>query len=170
MKSLTVWFVGIIVTLAVGLVIEVLAGSAYPLAHTLALLLVKLLLPGLFLSHLASDFFPPQQARIVQSLVNAGALALISIVVVASLVPALAVPAVHMLRIWGYVALQFGITLGIVVLGIQMALNYLRVPSGRLRGVTLLVMVALAGSTVWVSFDIAVVLAFLLVGARLTAK
>jgi hypothetical protein len=96
--------------------------------------------------------------------------ALIGVVVVASLVPALAVPTVNTLRIWGYVALQFGITLGIAGLGTQMAVNYLRVASGRLRGITLLVMVALAASAAWVSFDVAVVLAVLLVGLRLTSK
>jgi len=80
------------------------------------------------------------------------------------------VPAVHTLRIWGYVALQFGITLGIATLGTQMALNYLRVASGRMRGITLLVMVALAASAIWVSFDIAVVLAVLLVGLRLSEQ
>lgn len=170
MSALSGWFVAIVVTLAVGLVSEVLYGAAYPFAHTVALLLVKLLLPGLFLSHLASDFFPPQQSRIVQGLVNAGVATLIGIVVAASLVPALAVPAIHTLRIWGYVVLQFGITLGIATLGTQMALNYLRVASGRMRGITLLVMVALAASAIWVSFDIAVVLAVLLVGLRLSEQ
>lgn len=170
MSALSHWFVAIIITLVVGLATEVFAGVAYPLAHTVALLLVKLLLPGFFLSHLASDFFPPKQAAIVQGLVNAGVAALIGVVVVASLVPAVAVPTVNTLRIWGYVALQFGITLGIAGLGTQMAVNYLRVASGRMRGITLLVMVALAASAAWVSFDVAVVLAVLLVGLRLTSK
>jgi hypothetical protein len=51
-----------------------------------------------------------------------------------------------------------------------MALNYLRVASGRMRGITLLVMAALATSAIWVSFDIAVVLAALLVGLRLSEQ
>lgn len=168
MKRLSHWFVGIIATLAVGLATELFAAAAYPIAHTVALILLKLLIPGLYLSHLAGEFFPPQQARIVQSLVNAGVGLLISIVVVAWLVPELSILAIHTLRIWGYVALQFGITLGIATLGTQMAANYLRVPSGRLRGIALLVMVALAASAVWVSFDIAATLAVLIVSVRLS--
>jgi hypothetical protein len=39
-----------------------------------------------------------------------------------------------------------------------------------MRGITLLVMVALAASAIWVSFDIAVVLAVLLVGLRLSEQ
>lgn len=170
MNALSGWFAVLIITLAIGLSIELLFGVAYPAAHISAMLLIKLAVPGLFLSHLAGEFYPPQNARAIQILVNAGVAALISIVVVASLVPSVGIPFVNTLRIWGYVALQLGITVGTVMLGSTMAMNYLRVPSGRLRGITLFVMIALATSIIWIPWDVAAGAALLLVTVRATAK
>lgn len=170
MNALSGWFGALIITLAGGLAIELLLGVAYPAAHISALLLIKLAVPALFLSHLAGEFFPPQRARALQILVNAGVATLISIVVVASLVPSVGITFVNMLRIWGYIALQLGVTVGIVMLGSTMAMNYLRVPSGRLRGITLFVMIALATSSIWIPWDVAAGAALLLVAVRATAK
>lgn len=170
MNALSGWFAMIIVALVLGLATELLLGVAYPVAHICAMLLIKLAVPGFFLSHLANEFFPPQRARVLQILANAGVAAMITIVVVASLVPAMGIPFVHQLRIWGYVVLQLSITAGIVMLGSTMAVNYLRVPSGRLRGIALVAMIALAASTVWVPWDAAAVAALLLFAVRATAK
>lgn len=164
------WFVAILITLVSGLALEGMFGIAYPAAHMCAALLLKLAVPGLFLSHLAGEFFPPQRARAIQILVNAGVATLISVVGIASLLPAMGTPAVNVFRIWGYVALQLGITGGTVMLGSTMAMNYLRVPSGRLRGITLFVMIALAVAMMWVSWDVAAVAAILLVVVGASAR
>lgn len=169
-NALSGWFAGIIIALTLGLATEFLFGVAHPAAHISAMLLMKLAVPGFFLSHLAREFFPPQRARALQILVNAGVAALIGIIVVASMVPAANVPFVNSARIWGYIALQLGITVGTVMLGSTMAMNYLRVPSGRLRGITLVVMIALSASIIWVPWDVAAVAALLLVAVRATAK
>lgn len=165
MNAFSQWFMAIILTLATGLATKMIGGTEHMLAHSIASILLELAVPGLYMSHLASDFFPPQRARAVQWLVCGGILALLFVVVVASVVPTLSMPLVHV-RIWSYVALQLGIVLGVVALGTTMAMNYLRVPSGRFRGITLLVMVALAASIPWVSWDVAAMLAVLLLSVR----
>ena len=165
MNAFSQWFLAIILALAAGVATKVLGGAEHLLAHAVASILFKLAVPGLYMAHLASEFFPPQRARAIQWLVCGGILALLAVVVVAFAVPALSMPLVHV-RIWSYVAIQLGIVLGVVALGTIMAMNYLRVPSGRFRGIALLVMVALAASIPWMSWDVAAMLAVLLLSVR----
>lgn len=162
--GLTRWFAAIACVVAVGVGVKMLT-SPYVFADAIGSILLELLVPALFMAHLADDFFEPRRARMVQILVISGILLLLATVVMSALLPQLSMPLLH-LRIWGYVALQLGIVLGIVMLGSTMAMNYLRVASGRFRGIVQLVMIALAATIPWVSWDVAATLAVLLLSVR----
>lgn len=163
--GLTRWFAAIACVVAVGVGVMMLTSSTHVFAHAIGSILLELLVPALFMAHLADDFFEPRRARMVQSLAITGVLLLIVAVMMSALLPQLSMPLLH-LRIWGYVALQLGIVLGVVMLGSTMAMNYLRVASGRFRGIVQLVMIALAATIPWVSWDVAAMLAVLLLSVR----